>query len=353
MDEPSLRHVLRQLGIQVANKSGKWLEFSCPFAEFTHGSGKDNRPSAGAVIDLQKPSNYKCHSCKKHGRISSLVRSLEFYREETYPGLSLEADLADASVAIGDFEYTEEEPEMLQPPLNEAAYGNLYGVAYDDADARAYLKKRGISQQTAKFLELGFDPGEERVIFPVRHTDGRLYGFTGRSILKPDEYPTHYNYPKVRDYQDLPKKMLLLGADLVQDDGLPIFVVEGLFGYAHLMEIEADLYCHPVALLGSELTEYKAEILREWNRPTILLPDNDAAGDACLFGHYDKKAQRHEGDGAISRLEAHVPLMVPAWPDEKDDPDQLTLSEVLDMINNTPLHNSRLTKNVKKAKGLC
>lgn len=350
MEEGALRHILRELDIKVANKSGNWLEFSCPFAEWTHGSGKDNRPSAGAVIDLKKPSNYKCHSCKKHGRISSLVRSLEYYREEHYPGLALEADMADATLSLGTFEQTEEEPEVLPPPLNEAAYGDLYGSAYDDPAARAYLKKRGVSRSTAKFLELGFDPNEERVIFPVRHTDGRLYGFTGRSILKPEQYPTHYNYPKVRDYQDLPKKMLLLGADLVKDDGLPIFVVEGLFGYAHLMQIKADNYCHPVALLGSELTEYKAEILKEWNRPVILLPDNDEAGDACLFGHFDKKAGRHDGDGAISKLEAHIPLMIPEWPEGKDDPDQLTIEEVIDMVENTPLHNYSLTKKLKKAK---
>ncbi len=347
MDEQSLRKFLRGLNIKVVNKSGKWLEFHCPFAEFTHKSGKDSRPSAGAVIDHDMPSNYKCHGCKKQGRISSLIRSLEFYREEEYPGMALEADLADTIINFGEFELSEEEPDTLPPPLNEAAYSTLYPPAWQCAEARAYLKDRGIGKETADYLHLGYDDVQARVVFPVRHTDGHLYGFTGRTILKPEDYPKQKSYPKVRDYLDLPKKHLLLGADLVNDEmngELPIFVVEGLFGFAHLIEIRADHYCNPVALLGSELTPSKATIIKDWDRLTVLLPDDDPAGDACLLGRIDEKTKRHNGDGAIAALSPHVPLLIPEWPEGKDDPDMLSIQDVRYMLDNTPLYNNGLTK---------
>lgn len=349
MDESNLRKVLNALDIRVVNKSGKWLEFKCPFAPWTHRKKTDTRPSCAAVIDQGRVSNYKCHSCKKHGRISSLVRSLEFYRQEKYPGLAFEADMADASASFGDFELPDEEPDELPPPLNEAAFGNLYDSAWDIAEARAYLKGRGIGKDTVQHLELGYDPDDMRIIFPVRHTDGRLYGFTGRSIIKdPADYP-YKNYPKVRDYHGLPKRHLLLGAHLV-DAKKPNFVIEGLFGYAHLMEIRADDIVNPLALLGSEMTEHKAAILRDMDSLTVLAPDNDEAGDACLFGTWDEKIEKFAGGGAVDLLAQHIPLIIPHWPDkadgtQKDDPDQLTLAEVKTMAFDTPLFS--LTKKQK------
>lgn len=347
MDESSLRGILKELGIKVVNKSGKWLEFRCPFAKYTHKRGVDNRPSAGAVVDEGRISSYKCHSCKKHGRISSLVRSLEFYRRTEYPGLAFDADLADAQFSFGDFEAPEEEVDELQEPLDEAAYAKLYGRAWDVPEAREYLKDRGISKNTAAYIELGFDPDEYRITFPVRHTDGRLYGFTGRSILQPEDYP-YKKYPKVRDYLSLPKRHLLLGSHFVEDT-LPIFVVEGLFGYAHLMEIGVDSVCNPVALLGSELTHSKANTIMTWNRLTILVPDNDDAGDTCLFGVWDDRINTFSGGGAVDVLQDHVPLIVPAWPAGKDDPDMLSVEDVGRMLAE-PLHTKKLTKKPLYAK---
>lgn len=356
MDEKSLRKILRELGISVANRSGQWLNFSCPFARWTHQKGSDSSPSCGAKINENGLSGYKCLSCKKHGRISGMVRALEYFGDEDYGDLALRADLADSEYAFGDYE-GDEPPEVdeLNEPLQESAYGDLYGSAWEDKYARAYLKSRGISKETSEHLELGFDEDEERVIFPVRHLEGELYGFTGRSILEPEDYP-YKKYAKVRDYLGLPKRHLILGAHFVggfdrtlpgerDREGKPIFVVEGLFGYAHLFEIGADEYVYPVALLGSEMTSSKASIIREWNRLTVLAFDDDEGGDSGLFGSWDDKRGKHEGGGAIDKLVNHVPLIVPPWPKGKNDPDQLTIKEVKKMALDTALWNKGKNKN--------
>lgn len=356
MDENGLRKILRELNIKVANKSGKWLEFSCPFAPWLHRKGTDNSPSCAAGINNEGVSGYKCHACKRHGRISSLVRSLEYFRGKQYPGLAFEADLADATQSFGDFETTEEEPEELPPPLSEEAYANMYPSAWDVKEARDYLKDRGIGKQTVEYLNLGFDDDDLRIIFPVRHIDQRLYGFTGRSILPSEDFPKMYkNYKKVKDYLGLPKKHLLLGAELV-DSKLPLLVVEGLFAFAHLIEIKADAYCNPVALLGSEMTDFKASLIREFDRLTILLSDNDEAGDTCLFGPYNSLKDDFDGGGAVDKLIRHVPLVVPDWPldkkgKEKKDPDELTLAEVKEMLNAPLYERPTLTKKKIYGKG--
>ena len=86
------------------------------------------------------------------------------------------------------------------------------------------------------------------------------------------------------------------------------------------------------ALMGSELTRQKANIIRQHGASTYLLLDNDAAGDACLWGRGNPPS-----GGAVDVLSRHVPVLVPMWPEGKDDPDQLTLEEVLSMIRDTDI----------------
>lgn len=337
MDEVSLKSILKSLGIKVAMRSGNWLNFSCPFAPFTHKSGKDSTPSCGASVNENGISGYKCFTCHKHGRISGMVRALEYYQDEDYGDLAFKADMADAHYAFGQFEHEIEERDELDEPLSEAAYADIYMPAWEHDYARHYLSERGIGKETADYLGLGYDPLEARITFPVRHSDGGLYGFTGRSVLPPDRYP-YKGYEKVRDYLGLPKRHLILGAHLVKEKSRkPIFVVEGLFGYAHLFEIGADDIVHPVALLGSEMTKSKAALLMEWNRLTVLALDNDAAGEDGLFGAWDDKRKKNIGGGAVDMLENHLPLIVPPWPSGKKDPDELTFRDVEKMTFETDL----------------
>ena len=337
MDEGSLKKILGRLGVQNIARQGKWLQFSCPLAPWTHRKKTDNNPSCGAQINEQGVSYYKCFSCKRHGLISSLVRSLEFYRDKDYPGLAFQADAADAEFSFGDFEdRQEDELDELQPPLNEAAFGNLYEPAWGIPEARAYLKDRNIGKETAEYMGLGYDPDDYRIVFPVRGLDKLLYGYSGRSILKEGQYP-YKRYPKVRDYHGLPKRHLLLGAENV-DAERPLFLHEGLFGQAHLIEIRADDFINPLAMMGSEMTDSKAGIVRELNRLTFLMPDNDEAGDACLFGVYDTKLEAFDGGGALDKLAQHVPLAIPKWPEDTADIDQLTREDIKHIVDNTPLY---------------
>lgn len=330
MNEKDLKNVLKKLKIETVSRNGYWLQFSCPFAKWTHRSRKDNSPSCGARVNNEGVSSYKCFTCHKSGRISSLVRSLEYYSGRSFPGVALEADLADATISFGDFEKTDHEEFSMPEPLNEAAYADLYMPAYENKFARQYLKQRGVSKETAEYLGLGYDPDDLRITFPVRDIEGNLYGFTGRSILPDDKFSKMYKeYKKVRDYLGLPKKFLMLGAEFI-DPKKPNFVIEGLFGYTHLFEIHADNICNPLAVLGNELTNEKADFLIEQDNLTILAFDNDDGGDSGLFG---VESAKYAKPGAVDKLSGHIPIVVPNWPKGKKDPDELTLAEVRKMIN--------------------
>lgn len=153
--------------------------------------------------------------------------------------------------------------------LDQAVYLDLY----DSAEGHPYLEQRGISDETARLLQLMVDPadpadGEERILFPVFGLDGRLHGLSGRATSKTARL-------KVRDYHGLSKARCLLGAHLFAESRPYMLVVEGLFDYANAWQCGYPA----VAVMHSTFTEFQAQIAREIGLPSYLFFDNDQAGD--------------------------------------------------------------------------
>jgi DNA primase len=310
------------------HESSEWAVCPCPLSKWTHKHGADNNPSFNIKIDNNRFSGFYCFSCGYKGSLFALTKYL--YK---FSGINN----SEAYSILKSFEFFKgvdldelnkvHKIDIIKPL--EEKYNKIYDKAWKYFDARAYLIKRGISEATCDILNLGYDEIQNRVVFPVYGVKGELYGFTGRAVF--DDI-----IPKVRDYLGLPKRRLLLGVNLYQK-GKPFLVVEGLFGLAHLIEIGARDFCNPVAILGSELTQDKADILISFNENVYILSDNDEAGDKCLFGVLDEQG-KPRGGGAIDRLYNNVNLYIPSWLNNKKDPDELTYDEVKGMIENTPLY---------------
>lgn len=345
MNEQALTGVLRRLGITDFKRTRRgWIDFPCPLAPWTHQNGTDRSGSAGAKINDEGVSAWVCHACKHHGRVSGLVSILQRFRGTTYEGLMREADMADAMPTLTmDFGEFETAPPPEPEPLNPAIYDGLYPAAWDEPEARTYLERRDISEEAAHSLNLLFDPDQRRILFPVRDAEQRLWGFTGRAV---DPKPTMtlksgevVPAPKIRDYAGLPKRLLILGEERWRQ-GKPKIIVEGLFGYAHLISTGVEDMVDVGALMGSVMTDEKATKLRLWDEPVYLMLDNDEGGDVGLYGpHLPEEGQRDWAAGAVAKLSAYLPLYVPEWPEGKIDPDQLTRSEITMILRDTPLWN--------------
>lgn len=363
--------VTSALGIRITGQNKDWLNASCPFAPWFHKNGTDNSASFGVKINEGGKSAFVCKACKKHGTIRYMVRQLAQLRGMDYSdvlqGVTELERGGVAALAMKPFDrpYAEEVDPRPQP-LKEALYDGLWPRAWDVPEARVYLQSRGISEETAGVLGLMFrksypspkDPNRQWVrddiVFPVRDRDGHLMGFSGRTI-----HPSDRVKPKVYD-PDLPKRWLILGEHRWRE-GYPKLLIEGLFGYAHLIEIGCEDFCDVGAILGSAMTPEKVELLKAWGDTVVLGMDNDEAGDTCLFGpikEYDERTGepiRDEENAAVSMLLPYLVTIVPAWPvwqdgDKaglpKDDPDQLTKAEVKTMVLETlPLQPPRPKKN--------
>lgn len=326
MNRLNLNEVLSKLDIEVLGENGKgWLLAQCPFAFKTHASGEDRNPDFWIKVEDNGFSGYHCFACKQKGSIPKLVKMLEKMRGEDYGTLYVEAAILDTDGKVGEYEVSVE-AEYEPEPINPSLYA--FQEAWLASDSRAYLANRGISEDTAKKLCLKYDPDTKRIVFPVMDNSGRTFGFTGRTILGKD-----YRGPKVKDYPGLRKERFLLGEHLV-NPSFPFLVVEGLFALAHMIELGIDQKYNVVATMGAAVTKFQRDILIYYNQPVFLLYDDDLGGTSGLFGPWDESLQNFKGGGAIDQLKAHVPTLLPIYPNGKTDPDTLTREEVFFMLDN-------------------
>lgn len=334
MKESDLRGILDEAGIRVVHKNSRgWLVAHCPFAEFLHEKGTDHSPSFNIKIDPAGPTGFKCFTCHQHGGVRALINKLGYYRDENLNNLALRAEIAEVPEAFPDYE-AEAEIGFTPEPINASLYLAMYPLAWEHQDSMAYLRGRGISEETAHKLQLRYDPERRRIAFPVFDYRGELYGLAGRSIV-PDHLRSK-EVPKVKNYAGLRKEYRLLGENLIANE-LPLLVVEGLFALAHIIEIGGCKVCNPVATFGSSLSMAQRDLLTGYDRAVYLCYDDDFAGSQGLFGVYDKKSERWEGGGAVDLLKEHVPTLLCQYPERTGDPDRLTFDELRQMMEDAVL----------------
>ncbi len=358
MKKSDLDNVFAMMGINnlpEPNHSG-WLHIACPMAPWKHKHGVDRSEGFAIKVEENGISAYSCPVCKSHGRIENLARELGVLRKQNYETVVAECRkiemLGMSSLPPWEQRNLTPQVEQLPEPLDPDVYDpeSIFDSIYDHPDAIAYLEARRVLDRGVAHAEIRFDPDTSRLVFPVKDKDGNLYAFTGRTILPPErmeywsqQYQRMIKVPKVKDYANLPKRLLILGEHRWTIEK-PIVLVEGLFAYARFMQEGVDDHFNVGALLGSAVTPGKAAILRNWMRPTYLFLDPDDAGDAGIFGQMKKTGrfdyggneitERDPTTGAVWALAEHMPVFVPPYPDGVHDPDDLTLQQVISACSN-------------------
>jgi DNA primase len=197
--------------------------------------------------------------------------------------------------------------------MNDAAQA-FFRAKLTDAQAgtacRRYVEKRGIDDETASKLGLGYAPDEwealrghlltsrfkaaeiltgglvlprksggeydrfrDRLIFPIRNLNGRTVAFGGRALG--DAEPKYINSPETPAYK---KGDQLYGLDLAKDairKERRAIVVEGYLDLAALLQ--AGFAC-VVASLGTAFTASQARLLARYCDRAFFSYDGDAAG---------------------------------------------------------------------------
>ena len=132
-----------------------------------------------------------------------------------------------------------------------------------------------------------------------------------------------------RDY-GFSKHNFLLGEHLYQE-GKPFWIVEGLFAYAHMVQLGVRELVNPVATMMSSVSKAQAKKLVNFGESVYLVFDPDRAGDVGVFGTLNREGI-FRGGGAIDRLKDHIPTFVPNYPDGLDDPDDMVFEQFISCL---------------------
>jgi len=285
-------------------KAGRNFVGLCPF----HG---EKTPSFNVNPEKQI---YKCFGCDAGGDVFKFVQQMDrvsFIEAVTHlaqrTGIALPAAGSQPADELSDQLYRASDLAMKY-------YHHLLGQA-QGAAALAYLRRRGVSDQTIERFGLGYAPAEwdaflgvatrrgfdpavleraglvsprregkgfydrfrERLIFPIANLSGRTIAFGARA-LQAEQQPKYLNSPETPIYH---KSSTLYGLHQAREAirrQEAVLVVEGYMDYLGLAQQGIE---HAVASAGTALTEEHCRLLGRFASRAVLIFDGDEAGSAA------------------------------------------------------------------------
>lgn len=290
-------------------RSGRNYVGLCPFHQ-------EKTPSFMVSPDKQI---FHCFGCGQGGNVISFVMEREGLSfPETVKHLARQA-----GIRVPERELTpaQKKQEDLKGEIKKAMEltAQLYHFVLLKREAGtralAYLKSRGVSEESIKKFSLGFAPNRwdylvgfaakkgispdilqkaglvsnrasggyfdnfrNRIIFPINNLQGEVIGLGGR-ILGEGE-PKYYNSPQTVIYD---KSKNLFGLNqarrAIRDQGLSI-VMEG---YMDVIIAHQNGVDNAVASLGTSLTMEQAGLLRVQTGEVVIAYDADTAGQAATW----------------------------------------------------------------------
>lgn len=252
----SIRERVRCTDYLEKSKYGMYI---CPFC----GSGTGPHKT-GALKVYPETNTWTCHQCKRSGDV------IDLYMKETGADFNQALSLLADQIGINEQRTNKEGTKKDFTAYYETCRGRL-----DDPRAVEYLKKRGISLETARKSGVGFDPEADPATAPGQ--PGGKYPVP--RIIVPTS-PDHYVGRAIIEAQ-YPKMNPRGGtAGIFNQEALysgsTVFICEGWADALSVMEAGADA----VALDSATNTDKLLNLLKE--RPTqarlVLALDNDKAG---------------------------------------------------------------------------
>ncbi len=330
MDKEGIQDLLAEIsgGASDTKEIHGWVSTHCPLAPWTHEKGTDRNMSFGVKIKEDGASIYNCFTCKSKGTLPMLLDRLSYYSGEDYSGLS--SDVLDDELLGAPPPSWERRSRSTKLLKLGAPVSDEFLDIFELALGHEYLKFREVGDDTVSDLGICVDPddkGQERILFPVYSVDSKFYGYHGRAVEDGVD-------PKSRDYFGLPKRALLMGADLInpRKDKF-VALVEGPMDFVRLYIYDVPA----VAALHSTLTQEQASILKGLGLPIYVFFDDDKAGK--------------EGVEVVKKmLVKHVPVFTVRYPKENTvvdgntgrlrppaDPDELLYYQYSKMIQTASL----------------
>lgn len=291
----------------------------CPF----HLNAQGVPERSGSFAFSLESGLWYCHACGDGGGFRSFLRKLGYE----------EGDVEDSLLSIASAAAAERPRVGLWPGyLPPSSHVPEYLLSLFDTGEKVPVEARrwGFRKTTLQHFDVGYDPKNLRITFPLRDRGGRLVGFSGRTVgSSKARYKVYgpYEYRKwgVEGPVEVEKGQLLWNLEPVEASlrfswDAKILVVEGFKACMWLWQLG---FHNTLALMGSSMTEVQQRILESLGGTLYLFLDNDKAGEKK-----NEIANRLAGCGCS----VHVPV----YPTHQ--PDQLTVEQVKDAIETSEYH---------------
>jgi len=297
MDELNIVRLLERLGCNKIRKTGDEISCSCPFSS-NHKRG-DRRPSFGSKIDSESSSPYNCFSCGERGTMEGLA--IQSGNSDLVP------DYKPRKITKTTWNHTSKKNDQFGVVKGErkVLFKDVYLKPFLGV-LSGFIKKRGITVETAKKWELGLDERFHRAIFTVREHTGHLAVVIGRDVTGDPNRSKYSNYvldtvekelipyyPRSRPREQFigpTKKFFLYGEHIIWKEaknpesvGKDLFVVEGP------MDVLAMWQFGYMALgaMGSYPSSYQIEKMVSMvprRGRLVVMADGDKAGEILTEG---------------------------------------------------------------------
>lgn len=270
MDSKSVVRVLRALDVREYTPGSRNVYSTCPLAKWQHPKGVDERPSMAIKVDPIGDSVCMCWSgsCEFRGTLISLAQMVNNFSQGQYDEaveLARELETTDLQARLDAIlnPEPEEAEKILEESMIEPFMGRVPRYALIPPP-----EGRGLSIETCKEWELGFDKYRNRLVAPVRNIDKKLVGMMGRAIFD-EQHPPWYVYWYFK------RGRYLYGEDKVDTSIGRIYVVEAC---GDVWNLYKHGFRNVVALLGSKMTFDHERKFLNWNCDVYWFLDGDDSG---------------------------------------------------------------------------
>jgi DNA primase len=258
--------------------------------------------------------SWHCYGCGKSGTVFDWLMEREHL--EFAEALRILANMAGVELPERRDPHADDQSRRLYSILERAQtyyQGLLWGSS--GGRARSYLSGRGLADETLRTFGLGFAPAgngllrylendgfseqelqaagvisiaddgrqfdffRERVLFPIRDTQGRTIAFGGRST----EDGATPKYLNSRDTLLFHKHETLFAHDLARKSMAQERQAVIVEGYMDAAMAHQHGYRNVVATLGTAVTDRHLRLLRRQVDEIVLALDADAAGQAATW----------------------------------------------------------------------
>lgn len=291
-------------------KSGKNFVGFCPFHPNTH---------TPAFVVFPDSGTWRCFgACNEGGDIFKFVMKKEGWDfPEALRQLAVRAGV-ELKPRTPQQEAAEEAGSRLRELLESAAafYRHHLNETPAGGPVLAYLRQRGLTDEALESFEVGFAPDtweacashliergysqaemsqagmvserdsggvfdrfRNRIMLPIRDSQGRMAGF-GARVINPEDSPKFLNSPQTVLFD---KGSLLYGMDKARKAIRSADRAVLVEGYMDVIALHQAGFANVVSPMGTALSEQQLRLLKRFTRNMILALDADAAGDKATL----------------------------------------------------------------------